>query len=489
MSYTQEERFIGITSPLGEDVLLLEGFKGEEGISRLFHFDLALAAEKDAVVDFSSIIGQRVTIRITLYDESERYINGFVSRFSQNGVDRQFARYRMEVVPWLWFLTRHADCRIFQNKTIPEIIEQVFSDRGFTDYKNNLTKTYDPREYCVQYRESDFQFVSRLMEEYGIFYFFEHEENKHTLVMGDSPSACQPVPDQASASYNIARGSLDSEDVVEEWAMSLDLRSGKYSMTDYNFETPSTSLMKNEETVMSYAGNSKLEIYDYPGKYETTSQGGNLAEVRMQEEEAAVKIVRGSSGCRAFISGYKFDLADFPVSSMNASYLLTEVRHEATIGPGYSSGEPPAEAYSNRFTCMPAEVPFRPPRITPKPLVPGPQTAVVVGKSGEEIWVDQYGRVKVQFFWDRVGQKDENSSCWIRVSQLWAGKGWGAMWIPRMGQEVIVEFLEGDPDRPIITGRVYNAENVHPYELPAQKTKSTWKTQTVGDSGDYSGAE
>jgi type VI secretion system secreted protein VgrG len=482
MSYTQEDRFIGITSPLGEDVLLLESFRGEEGVSRLFHFDLSLASENRSI-DFSSIIGRAVTIRITLYDGSKRYINGYVSRFSLSGGDRQFARYHMEMVPWLWFLTRHADCRIFQNMTIPAIIEQVFKDRGYTDFKSNLTGTYEEREYCVQYRESDFQFVSRLMEEYGIFYFFEHEESKHTLVLADSTSAWQPCPNQSSAGYNLARGGLDSEDVVEEWNMSLELRSGKYSMTDYNFETPSTSLMKNEETVLKYANNTILEIYDYPGKYETTSQGGGLAKIRMQEEEAAVKIARGASCCRAFFSGYKFDLADFPVSSMNVSYALTTVYHEAAIGPGYSSGAAPEESYSNRFTCMPADVTFRPPRVTPKPVVPGPQTAVVVGKSGEEIWVDQYGRVKVQFFWDRVGQNDENSSCWIRVSQLWAGKNWGAMWIPRIGQEVIVEFLEGDPDRPIITGRVYNADQVVPYKLPDFGTRSTLLSRSSKGGG------
>jgi type VI secretion system secreted protein VgrG len=482
MSYTQENRFIAISTPLGQDVLLLESFRGEEGISRLFRFELNLGSENSSI-DFSSIIGQRVTIRITLYDGSNRYINGFVSRFSQAGGDRQFARYQMEVVPWLWFLTRHADCRIFQSKTIPEIIEQVFKDRGYTDFKNNLTQTYEQREYCVQYRESDFQFVSRLMEEYGIFYYFEHEESKHMLVLADSPSACQSCPNQSSARFNAAGGGLDSEDVVDKWDLSLDLRSGKYSMTDYNFEIPSTNLMKNEETVMSYAGNSKLEIYDYPGKYETTSQGGNLAKIRMEEEEAAVKIGHGRSGCRAFVSGYKFNLTDFPISSMNAPYLLTTVRHEATIGPGYSSGELVAEAYFNQFICIPAGVPFRPPRVTPKPVVPGAQTAVVVGKSGEEIWVDQYGRVKVQFFWDRVGQKDENSSCWIRVSQAWAGKNWGAMWIPRIGQEVIVEFLEGDPDRPIITGRVYNADQVVPYTLPDYSTRSTFLSRSSKEGG------
>ncbi len=486
MSYTQEGRFIGIKSPLGEDVLLLEGFTGEEWISRPFHFDVALLSENRGI-NFKDIIGQRVTIRVTLTDGSPRYINGFVSRFAQGGGDRVFARYQMEVVPWLWFLTRHADCRIFQNMTIPDIIEKVFKDRGYTDFKNSLTGTYETREYCVQYRESDFQFVSRLMEEYGIFYFFEHEENKHTLVLADSSSACQSCPNQSSAGYNIAGGGLDSEDVVQQWDLALELRSGKYSMTDYNFETPSTSLMANEPTVLEYADNSKLEIYDYPGKYKTQSQGTSLAKIRMQEEEAAVKIGRGAGGCRAFVSGSKFDLTDFPVSSMNASYVLTAVRHEATIGSGYTTGDVAQASYSNRFACIPADVPFRPPRVTPKPLVYGPQTAVVVGKSGEEIWVDEYGRVKVQFFWDRVGQSDEKSSCWIRVSQAWAGKNWGAMWIPRIGQEVIVEFLEGDPDRPIITGRVYNADQVVPYKLPDNGTRSTLLSRSSkgGESANF----
>jgi type VI secretion system secreted protein VgrG len=472
MSYTQDDRFIAINTPLGKDVLLLEGFRGQEAISRLFHFDVDLLSENHDI-EFKDIIGQRVAIRITEYSGSPRYINGFVSRFSQGGYDPAFAHYRMEVVPWLWFLTRHADCRIFQNKTIPQIIEQVFKDRGFTDYRSSLTETYEEREYCVQYRETDFQFVSRLMEEYGIFYFFEHEENKHTLVLADSATACKNCPDGSVVRYNLAGGGLDVDDMVDQFNLTLDLRSGKYSMTDYNFETPSANLMANDPTVMEYAGNSKLEIYDYPGKYQTQSEGKSLAKVRMQEEEAAIKIGRGKGDCRTFVTGYKFELQDHPAQSMNGSYVLTEMLHEASVGGGYTTGDLGAGTYSNSFSCIPADVPFRPPRITPKPLISGPQTAVVVGKSGEEIWVDKYGRVMVQFFWDRVGKKDENSSCWIRVSQAWAGKNWGAMWIPRIGQEVIVEFLEGDPDRPIITGRVYNADQEVPYQLPEHGTRST----------------
>ena len=482
MSYTQENRVIAIDTPLGEDVLLLDGFSGEEGISRLFRFNLDLLSEDPAIV-LKNIIGQRVTIRITLYDGNKRYVNGFVSRFAQGGVGRPFSHYQMEVVPWLWFLTRHADCRIFQNMTIPDIIEKVFKDRGYTDFKNSLTASYETREYCVQYRESDFQFVSRLMEEYGIFYFFEHEENKHTLVLADSSSACNACPGQGAAGFNLSGGGIDSEDVVEQWDLTLELRSGKYSMTDYNFETPNTSLMTNEPTVAEYADNAKLEVYDYPGKYETQSQGKTLAKVRMEEEEAWIKIARGRSGCRSFVSGYKFDLKDHPASTMDGSYALTEVNHQASVGGGYTTGELGAGTYLNSFACIPAAVPFRPPRVTPKPLVSGPQTAVVVGKSGEEIWVDKYGRVKVQFFWDRVGKEDENSSCWIRVSQAWAGKSWGAMWIPRIGQEVIVEFLEGDPDRPIITGRVYNADQEVPYTLPDNGTRSTLLSRSSKGGG------
>ncbi len=483
MHYAQDNRLIGIDTSLGKDVLLLQGFTGREGISRLFSFHLDLASEKDSI-SFKDIIGQSVTIRVNLADNSHRYFNGFVSRFAQSGSDVRFTNYQMEVVPWLWFLTRIADCRIFQEKTIPNIIEEVFKSRGFKDYKLSLTASYDQREYCVQYRETDFNFVSRLMEQYGIFYFFEHENGKHTLVLADSESVHQPCPKQATAHYNLNAGSRDVEDVVTGWQMEQELRTGKYSLTDYNFETPSANLFANEPTVVTVGGNSKFEIYDYPGEYLNRSQGKTLAGVRMQEEEASHLVVSGSSGCRAFTSGYKFTLEDHYRKDMNDSYVLTEVQHVASVGSSYSfAGQSGDEHYSNHFTCIQANVPFRPPRITPKPFVQGPQTALVVGKSGEEIWVDKYGRVKVQFYWDRQGKKDDKSSCWIRVSQPWAGKNWGAMWIPRMGQEVIVDFLEGDPDRPLITGRVYNAEEVVPYTLPDHQTVSTFQSRSSKGGG------
>jgi len=482
LAYTQENRLIALNTPLGSDVLLLRGFTGREGISRLFSFHLDLMSDQDSI-DFQSIVGQNVTVRVLLSDGStERYFNGMVSRFAQSGSTPHFTSYQMEVVPWLWFLTRITDCRIFQKMTVPDIIKKVFDSRGFTDYKSSLAGSYDPVEYCVQYRETDFNFVSRLMEHNGIFYYFEHDDGKHTLVLADSSSAQQPCPEQESATYNQSTGDLDSEDVITAWNMEQELRTGKYSLTDYNFETPKLSLVKNEPTMFQVGPNAGFEIYDYPGIHMTPAEGAKVAKLRMQEEEASHIVISGSSVCRAFTSGYKFDLKDHYRDDMNASYILTEVQHVASVNYSQDSSSSPAH-YSNHFTCIQATVPFRPPRITPKPFVQGPQTALVVGKSGEEIWVDKYGRVKVQFYWDRQGKNDENSSCWVRVSQPWAGKGWGATWIPRMGQEVIVSFLEGDPDRPLITGRVYNADQTTPYVLPDHQTVSTFMSRSSKGGG------
>jgi len=482
-NFTQENRLIAIDTPLGKDVLLLQGFTGREGISRLFHFQVDLLSPNKAI-SFADIVGGRVTIRVNLADGSERYFNGFVSRFSQGASDARFTHYQMEVVPWLWFLTRNADCRIFQNMTIPDIVQQVFKDRGFTDFKNSLTGSFETREYCVQYRETDFNFVSRLMEQYGIFYYFEHDQNKHTLVLGNSPTAHPPCPHQSKARYDATVGDWHDEDVVTAWHMEQELRTGKYSLTDYNFETPSTSLLSSDPTVFSVDGNTKYEIYDYPGIYLTKSQGDTVTKIRMQEEETPHLVATGTSVCRAFTSGYKFNLLEHFRKDMNEEYVLTEIQHMGTVGESYTiSDTTTGEQYSNHFTCIPASVPYCPPRITPKPFVQGPQPALVVGKSGEEIWVDKYGRVVVQFYWDRIGKDNEKSSCWVRVSQPWAGKNWGAMWIPRIGQEVIVSFLEGDPDRPLITGRVYNAEQTVPYDLPDHQTVSTFKSRSSKGGG------
>ncbi|MFA7060614.1 MAG: type VI secretion system tip protein TssI/VgrG [Pedobacter sp.] len=486
MPYTQDEKLISIKTPLGKDVLLLTGIKGTEEISRLFGFELAMISEKHDI-SFDAIVGKNVTVSVVLADGSSRYFNGIVSSFSQGrgggekGGAPQFSFYRATLVPWFWLLTQTSDMRIFQNKSAPDIIDKVFKDQGFKDYRLKLQGSYAKRDYCVQYRETDFNFVSRLMEEEGIHYFFEHEDGKHIMVIGDAPSGHKPCLGQKSASYHLSGEGLLEEDIITSLEMSKQIRVGKYSLSDYNFEIPNTDLT----TVVpsnTKLGPGEREIYDYPGLYGKKSDGDRLAKIRMEEEEAQITKILGGSSCRAFTSGYKFTLTDhFRRDLNNKDYLLVSVTHEAV--DGYSADVEPT--YRNSFECIPHDVPFRPLRITPKPFVKGAQTAIVVGPSGEEIYPDKHGRVKVQFHWDREGKNDDKSSCWIRVSQAWAGGGWGAMSIPRIKQEVIVDFLEGDPDRPIITGRVYHGANPPPYALPGDKTKSTIKSDSSMGGGGF----
>jgi len=490
--YTQTGRLISVATPLGDDKLLLTAFTGHEAISRLFHFHLTTLSE-DTAIDFTQIIGQSVTINITQSDDSLRYFNGIVSHFACTGKEGDMTRYELQVVPKLWTLTRYADCRIFHNKDVAQIVKQILDDRGIK-YEASLTGPYKPLEYCVQYRETDFNFISRLMEQFGIFYFFQHDDGEHTMMLGDSSSVHQRCHGEGNAGFNLAGCGLDAGDIVDAWSIGQELRSGKHSMTDYNFTTSTNDLSASESTIYSVGGNDAMEIFDFPGLHGTASDGTALAKVRMQEEEAVHKIAHGSSVCRAFTTGYKFDLQDHPLDAMNASYLLTEIQHVASVAGTYrDGGGTGGDSYSNQFACISADVPFRPARLTPKPFVQGPQTAMVVGKSadqdsaddesvggdGEEIWVDKWGRVLVLFPWDRK----KATSCWARVSQDWAGQGWGMINIPRVGQEVLVSFLEGDPDRPIITGRVYNDVQTVPYALPDNGTRTTFRTSSSTGGG------
>lgn len=483
-AYTQDTRLIGVTTPLGKDVLLLRGFSGRESISQLSAFDLDLLS-KDPEIKFEDIIGKRVTLRVTLSQDKERYFNGFISRFLQTGAQTGMANYRATMVPWLWFLTKTTDCRIFQNKTIPDIVQGIFKEYGFTDVKAKLQGTYEPRDYCVQYRETDYNFVARLMEQYGIFYFFEHEKEKHTLVLTDNPDAHQPCPEQPKAKWNPQGSKSLTDDVVSTLEVEKIFRPGKYSLTDYNFETPSTSLLSEIDTTITVGGNTKYEVYDYPGEYEKKAQGKTLVKLRMEEQEVKHLSVTGTSSCRAFATGYRFDFEDYSRADLNQAYVLTSLSHSATVGDTYTTGKSSdgSSAYTNAFVCIPHKVPFRPPQITPKPIVQGPQTAVIVGPSGEEIYVDKYGRVKAQFHWDREGKFDENSSCWMRVSQVHAGKGFGGIDTPRIGEEVIISFLEGDPDRPLIVGRVYNGQNMPPNGLPGGGMISGLKSNSTPGGG------
>jgi len=475
VAYTQTDRICSVSSALGQDVLLLRRMTAEEGISRPFRLELELVSEQ-ADIDFGAIVGSALTVRVKLVGGAERYFNGVVSSFSQGGTDQRFVYYEAEVVPWLWLLTRRSDCRIFQDQSVPDIIKKVFSDRGFSDFDLELSAAYKPRGYCVQYRETDFNFVSRLMEEVGISYYFKHEDKRHKLVLFDSPSGNPTCPGQAHAIYASESEAGKHEGEILSWSSERELGPGAFALCDYNFESPSENLGVDTTSSDPIGGNEALEIYDYPGEYSDLGRGEQLVKLRMEAEEAASIRVRGESDCVAFCPGYRFQLKGHYRADYNKPYLLTEATHTVTEGVGHDSGED--SSYENSFSCMPYEVPFRSLQLTPKPTLQGVQTAIVVGPSGQEIYVDRYGRVKVQFHWDREGQRDDTSSCWIRVSQNWAGKNWGGVFLPRIGQEVIVDFLEGDPDRPIITGRVYNAELMVPYELPANATQSGIKSRS-----------
>jgi type VI secretion system secreted protein VgrG len=476
-TYTQQGRLLAVTTPLGKDVLLLGGLSGTEGLSRLFSYELEMYSEKPDIKP-ADLIGKSVTWAIQAEGTESRYFNGVVSRLSTGprGL-RDYYLYRAEVVPWLWFLTRTHDCKIFQNKSVPDIIKSVFSDLGFNDFELNLNATHSPWDYCVQYRETDFNFVSRLMEHEGIFYFFRHANGKHTLVLADNKGAYDTCQEEKVVYTEGTRAT----GTISSWEEQYEFRAGKWTQTDYNFESPSTNLQTSTNTLIDQPGASNYELFDYPGEYDVKGDGDALTKLRMEEEEAGYSTVTGSGECCMLSPGAKFTLeATAGDPAGGKSFVVASIHHSAS--ESIFDTDVPGD-YQNTFTCLPATVSFRPPRLTPKPVVAGPQTAVVVGPSGEEIYTDKYGRVKVQFFWDRVGQKDEKSSCWIRVAQLWAGKQWGAMFIPRIGQEVVVDFLEGDPDRPLITGRVYNADQMPPYSLPDNMTQSGVKSRSTKNGG------
>ncbi len=488
MAYTQDNSLIAINTPLGKDVLLLTGFNGTEGLSRPFSFELEMLSENPNI-PFADIIGKNVTISIILPDGDKRFFHGLISRFSQGrgGTDPRMSHYRAEMVPWLWLLTQTTDSRIFQGLSVPDIVEKIFKEKGFSDFKMLLNGSYHKRDFCVQYRETDFNFVSRLLEEEGIYYFFEHEEKIHTLVLADAPEKHKPCPKQESAQYQTTSGGWLEEDVITSLEKVQEIRPGKYTLNDFNFETPTANLKVDVPSKIKL-GPGEREIYDYPGLYGKKQEGNQFANVRMEEEEARITTIIGSSVCRAFTSGYRFKLLGPYRQDMDEKeFVLASLSHGATQLGYTTKSSPDMEgfSYSNNFTCIPFDVPYRPPRNTPKPEVRGTQTAIVVGPGGEEIYTDKYGRVKVQFHWDREGKRNEDSSCWIRVAQLWAGPGWGGMYIPRIGQEVVVDFLEGDPDRPIIIGCVYHGTNMPPYPLPDEKTKSLIKSDSSLGGGGF----
>jgi len=480
---------ITLTTPLGDGVLLCHRVVAEEALGRLFSYKLELLS-LNAKLKLEDLLGQNITVHLAFPDGRERFLNGDVVQFAHKAESKgRYFGYEAVVQPSLGFLKLTSDCRIFQQKSVPEILKAVLDEHSITDVRKSLQGTYKPLEYCVQYNESDFNFISRLMEKYGIYYYFEHEDNKHTLVLADSLSAHDLLPDPSEIPYMRRRDGY-AMDHIFDWNYSQQVQSGVYVANDFDFERPKTNL---EQTSLIKRKHSKpsQEIYDYPGGYTQTSDGEAYTKTRIEELQAPYEVIYGKTNAAMFGVGKLFKLSSFHRTDQNREHLITSCTHEFKMeidtSAAASSSQLHAKAglfYEVEFTAIDSQRPFRAAYITPRPIVRGPQTALVVGKKGEEIWTDQYGRVKVQFHWDRLGKNDENSSCWLRVAQIWAGKQWGAMHIPRIGQEVIVDFLEGDPDQPIITGRVYNGESKVPYALPTNQTQSGLKSHSTKEGAD-----
>ena len=487
--YVQQNRKVRVTTPVGEDVLLLKGFSGAEEISRPFRFQVEMIAENKKKVPFDAMLGEKVTVHLLLPDEStEHHFNGVCVRFAQAGRDENFTIYRAELVPEFQLLAHKAQSRIFQRKSVPEILKEVMTGVA-ADWQ--LEGQYEKRDFCVQYRETDFSFASRLMEEEGIFYFFQHEDGKHTMVVADSPAAFPDLPGESEIIYEELEGGVRDDNRIWAWERAQEARSSKCLLWDHTFELPHKhleaesplldSVQAGKEThKLKVKGSDPWELYDWPGAYAQRFDGINRSggeqqgelqkifqdnsrtvEIRMDEQATLAVTARGKSNVKHFMTGHKLTLKRH--FSSDGEYVLASVTHRASFGADYRSGKDPLLTYENDFTCFPSALPYRPKRLTARPVVQGSQSAVVVGPKGEEIFTDKYGRVKVQFHWDREGKNDEDSSCWVRVGQLAAGRRWGASHWPRIGQEVIVDFFEGDPDQPIIVGTVYNAEQMPPY--------------------------
>ena len=507
MPYTQDTRRLNLQTPLGENVLLIRSITGTEAISRMFHYQIDAIAELTAEVNFNKLLGRTVVVSVALSMGRTRYIHGVVHRITQGERNTSFNAFLLEIGPPIWTLTKRIQSRIFQQRSVPEILRIVL---GQIDCGYQISGTFEPREFCVQYNESDFHFFSRLCEEEGIYYFFQHDEAGCKLILANTPQSHPPLPHCPEITYR-PQSHYETESLLV-WEKTRSLRSGKVTLRDHHGQLPGRDLeaiqtIQPKVTIGRAVHEldtacAELEQYRFPGGYAERFDGigksggiqtGNLqkifednvrtAGIRMQQESAEALVMIGHADFVSIVHGHRFTLREHPTD--NDMYVVTECNLFIPQGGSYGAGKgddalPP----DLRFTCIPLELPFRPPSVTPKPQIVGAQTAFVVGPPGEEIFVDKYGRVKVAFYWDRDAKANETSSCWIRVAQGVAGKQWGTFWVPRIGQEVIVSFLEGDPDRPIITGAVYNSDCMPPYALPANKTRSTIKTNsTVGGGG------
>jgi type VI secretion system secreted protein VgrG len=466
--------------------LLLDDLTGTEELGRPFLYVAMMSSDK-AKGELMSLLGSKMTISVTLSNQvTKRYFNGIIARVEYAGLRKGAAAYRIELRPWIWLLSHQQDCAIFQNQTAWDIITTIFEKAGFDNYEDKRQNSAGSTtlEYCVQYDESSFDFVTRLMEQFGIYYYYTHSDGAHTLMFCDDPnshiSVGAAIPFQAQETEIRA-----VQDHIWQWSSELAVVSGAYTYRDYNFTTPSAdmtvrSLQAGQHQYGTY------EVYRYPGLYDETGAGQKVSDVRIQDITARRQVMFGESNSRLLYSGCKFTLSNFYETAENIEYIITRAIYSITIGEGMATGGGQMrDTFRCEFQAIKGDQHFRLDCITPRPMIRGPQTATVTGAAGDEITTDKYGRITVKFPWDRSGTNDNTSSCLIRVAQIWAGQNWGGIFIPRVGQEVVVEFLEGNPDRPIITGCVYNANQMVPYTLPDNKTRSTIKTNSSTGGNGY----
>ena len=462
-------RTIRVHTALSAEQLKFRAMRGQEGLSRLFEFEVDMVSGSFNL-DLKTLLGTSLSIEVS-DDAGPRFLNGTVVRFELLGRANETGRhyvYRALVQPWLWYLTRTTDSRIFQNRSVPEVLDEVLGKYGF-EYEKRLTGSYRSWENCVQYQESDFAFASRLMEHEGISYHFEHSNGSHLLVLADDAGAYRPLPGYASIPYRPRDRVVDAlEPCIDRWRVAEQITSGRVMLDDFDFRKSRASLQSVQQDPKGH-DHASYEVYEWLGGYSEHQQGDTYARIRLQELQCAHELAAGHTNVAGMAPGYLFSLTHCPREADNREYLVTETRYDLQE-PEYSSGGSAESVCEFDFTVLPSSVAYRPARKTPRPRTNGPQTATVVGP--QEIWTDRFGRVKLQFRWDRYGQADENSSCWVRVSSSWAGANFGTMHMPRVGQEVIVDFIGGEPDRPIITGRVYNSDQMPPWELPANATAS-----------------
>ncbi|MDF9910233.1 type VI secretion system Vgr family protein [Pantoea agglomerans] len=482
--------FSRITAQLPADGLLFHTLKGTETLSRPFVLTAELLAT-DARIDRHALLGKPVTFTLPtdglMNALSPRYLNGKITRVavrSQELSGTRYAVYELTVEPDLWPMKRDRNLRIFQSQTVPQIVQTLLKEYG-VNVETRLAGSYRVWEYCVQYQESSLDFISRLMELEGIYYFFRHEADKHTLVLCDAPDQHQAFPGYETIAYHVTpSGGVVTEEGISQWSLAESVTPGIYSTDDYDFRKPNAWMLQARQNPASPVPGS-VDVYDWPGHFVDHSHGESYARIRQEVWQAEHHSVSGSGTATGIAPGFTFSIINAPHFSDNGEYLVTSATYDFAEN-SYASGDTGDSRHNIHFTVLPSSVTYRTPPETAWPKTHGPQTAKVVGPKGESIWTDRYGRVKVKFHWDRLAKGDDTSSCWVRVSSAWAGQGFGGVQIPRVNDEVVVDFINGDPDRPIITGRVYNEASMPPWNLPEDATRMGFMTRSKDGHNDNS---